>query len=200
MEGTERRDERGLSSGALALDLNDEGAARAASNRGAAPPEPPHVGTTLDPGSIGRLVEQEIASMLDAAQAEADRIGSEAMVVIRAVEEKIEALQQELSSAVAELKAFAARTERSASAARRSSEGPLVPETEGSVAAKAGRSVAAEPERPPAPAARPTPAPSIPAVLTEPPAAMRAVDVDDPPVLDIPSSHEVVRLLRQHLA
>lgn len=184
MEGTEGRDDRSLSPGALALDLNGEGAAHAGPNRRAAPPEPPQVGGALDPGSIGRLVEREIASMLDAAQAEADRIGSEAMVVIRAVEEKIEGLQRELASAVAELKAFAERTERSASAARRST-----------VA-----SVAAEPERPPAPAARPTPPPSIPAVLTEPPAAMRAVvDVDDPPALDIPASHEVVRLLRQHL-
>ena len=191
MEDEVRRDPRSPSAGSLALSLNGEAPARAAARgvNGDAPSAQPRPSSrSLDPGSIGRLVEQEVANMLDAAEAEADRISSKAVVVVRAAEEKIEALQHDLASAVAQLRALAERTERTAPAAQ------------GSPAPAAGRSPAPAAQGSPAPAARPSSATGIPAVLTEPPAAMRAVvDVDDPPALGIPASEEVVRLLRQHL-
>ena len=174
MDDEVRRDAGSPSNGSLALSLSGEVPARATAHGvdGDAPSAEPR--RSLDPGSIGRLVEQEVANMLDAAEAEADRIGSKAMVIVQAAEEKIEALQRELASAVAQLRALAERTERSAPTTQRSLAGS-------------------------APTTQRSPSDGIPAVLTEPPAAMRAVANDDPPALDIPASEEVVRLLRQHL-
>jgi len=60
----------------------------------------PASGTPLDPSHIGRLVEREVATMLEAAQVEADRISATAMGVVRKAEAKIAALQLELDAAV----------------------------------------------------------------------------------------------------
>ena len=186
MDDEVRRDAGSPSNGSLALSLSGEVPARATAHGvdGDAPSAEPR--RSLDPGSIGRLVEQEVANMLDAAEAEADRIGSKAMVIVQAAEEKIEALQRELASAVAQLRALAERTERPAPTTQRSPAGPA-PKTQRSPSGSV-------------PTTQRSPSDGIPAVLTEPPAAMRTVvDVDDPPALGIPASEEVVRLLRQHL-
>jgi len=196
MDDEVRRDAGSPSNGSLALSLSGEVPARATAHGvdGDAPSAEPR--RSLDPGSIGRLVEQEVANMLDAAEAEADRIGSKAMVVVQAAEEKIEALQRELASAVAQLRALAERTEQSAPTTQRSLAGSA-PTTQRSLAGSVPttqRSLAGS-----VPTTQRSPSDGIPAVLTEPPAAMRAVANDDPPALDIPASEEVVRLLRQHL-
>lgn len=154
-------------------------------------------GPPLDPSRIGRLVEREVATMLEAAQAEADRIGSTAMGVVRKAEAKIAALQLELDAAVAELRELADRTERTVSAPEPPTELSLAPEPPTVPQVPGPSSVAQEePERAPEPSS----GPSIPAVLTEPPAAMQRTAEPDRSTLDIPPSDEVARLLRQHLS
>jgi hypothetical protein len=154
----------------------------------------PASGTPLDPSHIGRLVEREVATMLEAAQVEADRISATAMGAVRKAEAKIAALQLELDAAVAELRELADRTERTTSAPAETSLAPEPPM--GPRLAEPSSGAPEEPERAP----EPTSEPSIPAVLTEPPAAMRRA-VEPPPLeLDIPPSDKVARLLRQHLS
>lgn len=79
-----------------ALEPDGAGAAsvkdRAGGGDGRVSPAGSVPGRPLDPSSIGRLVEQKVATMLGAAAAEADRISSTAMVVVRKAEAKIAAL------------------------------------------------------------------------------------------------------------
>jgi hypothetical protein len=82
---------------------------------------PAHEGTTaLDPTGIGRRVEQEVNTLLEAAQAEADRLRAKAIAGIRMAEAKVAALQQQMESTLAQLSELAERIEPGRPAERQS--------------------------------------------------------------------------------
>jgi len=154
-------------------------------------------GRSLDPTRIAKLVEREVASMLREAEAEVDRIGSRAMAVVRTVEAKISALQLELDAALDELRELAQHAQPRATAPPTETAPVPIP------------SSVPEPELDDLPAVDQRPAEVAPvdggglrAIITQPPAAMmeRLAGAVLPPNLDIPSSDEVGRLLREHLS
>lgn len=66
----------------------------------------------LDASGIGRLVEQEVKGLLDAAETEADRIRSKALAGVRMAEAKVAALEQQVHSTLAQLVELAGRIEQ----------------------------------------------------------------------------------------
>ncbi|HZD18110.1 MAG TPA: hypothetical protein VE669_08210, partial [Actinomycetota bacterium] len=113
----------------------------------------------------------------------------------RRAEAKIAALQLELDSAITELRELADRAGGSA---------PPAPDPLLAVVDRSVPEAAPTPVQPPYEDDRPVvseppPDPVIPAVLTEPPAAMQRLADPDRPRLSIPPSDEVARLLREHL-
>lgn len=189
-EGNGRNELRRSESGSLTLGQNDSTRAPATDPMGGATMARP-----LDPSSIGKLVEQEVQTMLGAAAAEADRISSTAVAVVRKAEAKIAALQLDLDSAIAELRELAERTEATTPPAEAPPMAePPVPEPQ----TVSEPTLAAE-----APVAEPAhtePQPGLPPVLTEPPAAMHRLEDPERPELDMPGSDEIVRMLRENLS
>jgi hypothetical protein len=66
----------------------------------------------LDASGIGKLVEQEVRGLLDAAETEADRIRSKALAGVRMAEAKVAALEQQVHSTLAQLVELAGRIEQ----------------------------------------------------------------------------------------
>jgi hypothetical protein len=148
----------------------------------------PHNGTSaLDPGGIGRRVEQEVNALLETAQADADRIRAKAIAGIRMAEAKLSAMQQQMASTLAQLSELAERIEPG----RRTDLQPVGsarPTAEAQQATER-RSLA---ERFAANGSRPAERP-VPSVF-DPPSPK-----EERPAPSIPPSEEIVRILREHL-
>jgi hypothetical protein len=144
---------------------------------------------SLDPSGIGRFVEQEVSALLDAAEAEADRIRSKALAGVRMAESKVAALEQQVHSTLAELAELAGRIEAPVTP----SEGlraRIEPTRAGIEPLRAGIEPLRAGIEPPAPADDRREA--DPLSVFDP--ARR-----EPVAPNIPPSDEVVRLLREHL-
>jgi hypothetical protein len=70
---------------------------------------------SLDPSGIGKLVEHEVAALLQAAEAEAGRIRSKALAGVKMAEAKVASLQQQVQSTLAQLEEIAGRIEQTPS-------------------------------------------------------------------------------------
>jgi hypothetical protein len=151
---------------------------------------------SLDPSGIGKLVEHEVAALLQAAEAEAGRIRSKALAGVRMAESKVAALEQQVHSTLAELAELAGRIEA-----------PVAP-SEGLRAGIEPTRAGIEPTRagiePPRAGIEPTRAgiePPVPADDRREAAPLSVFDpaLREPVAPNIPPSDEVVRLLREHL-
>lgn len=152
----------------------------------------PQNGTSaLDPGGIGRRVEQEVNALLEAAQADADRIRAKAIAGIRMAEAKLSAMQQQMASTLAQLSELAERIEPGRHTDLRADVQPVAgarPAAEAQQVAER-RSLA---ERFAANGSRPAERP-VPSVF-DPPSPK-----EERPAPSIPPSEEIVRILREHL-
>jgi hypothetical protein len=134
--------------------------------------------SVLDPSGIGRRVEQEVNALLEAAQADADRMRAKAIAGIRMAEAKLAAMQQQMAATLAQLSELAERIEPGRPAERRS-------------LAERFAANGSRPTERAAEAAAQT-APPVPSVF-DPPAK------EERPTPSIPPSEEIVRILREHL-
>jgi len=98
----------------------------------------PDPAQSLDPTSIGKLVEHEVKALLDAAGADADRIRSRALAGVRMAESKVTALRQQVESTLAQLGELAGRIEESLPAVDPRDES-LAPKVEPKVETGGGR-------------------------------------------------------------